>query len=151
MNKVDIMLVVHDCKELYFKRTSREYVYQFILVNNPSLVFAGFAKCHEDDIDFISDITGYDLARDRATISYLNYKIKDAQSRREEVSNAYSSTHVKSFKKRKETLKKEIEFYHKAIKFYEAKIRDRIISKEKTNNWIRDRDKLLNKRPLGEK
>lgn len=150
MNKVDIMLV-HDCKELYFKRTSREYVYQFILVNNPSLTFTGSAKCHEDDIDFISDITGYDLARDRATISYLKYKIQDAQSRREEVSNAYSSTRVKSFKKRKEALKKEIEFYHKAIKFYEAKIRDRITSKEKTNNWIRDRDKLLNKRPLGEK
>ena len=150
MNKVDLMLV-HDCKELYFKRTSREYVYQFILVDNPSLVFAGFAKCHEDDVDFISDITGYDLARDRATISYLKYKIKDAQSRREEVSNAYSSTHAKSLKKRKETLKKEIEFYHKAIKFYEAKIRDRIVSKEKTNNWIRDRDKLLNERPLGEK
>ena len=150
MNKIDIMLV-HDCKELYFKRTSREYVYQFILADNPSLVFAGFAKCHEDDVDFISDITGYDLARDRATISYLKYKIKDAQSRREEVSNAYSSTHAKSLKKRKETLKKEIEFYHKAIKFYEAEIRNRIISKEKTNNWIRDRDKLLNKRSLGEK
>ena len=150
MNKVDIMLM-HDCKELYFKRTSREYVYQFILVDNPSLVFTGSAKCHEDDIDFISDIAGYDLARDRATIAYLKYKIKDAQSRREEVSNAYSSTHVKSFKKRKEKLKKEIEFYHKAIKFYEAEIRTRIISKEKTNNWIRDRDKLLNKRSLGEK
>lgn len=150
MNKVDIMLV-HECKELYFKRTSREYVYQFILVNNPSLTFAGFAKCHEDDIDFITDITGYDLARDRAVISYLKYKIKDTQSRREEVSNAYSSTHATSLKKRKETLKKEIEFYHKAIKFYEAEIRNRIISKEKTNNWIRDRDKLLNKRPLGEK
>lgn len=150
MNKVDIMLM-HECKELYFKRANREYVYQFILVDNPSLTFAGFAKCHEDDIDFISDITGYDLARDRAIISYLKYKIKDTQSRREEVSNAYSSTHVKSLKKRKETLKKEIEFYHKAIKFYEAEIRNRIISKEKTNNWIRDRNKLLNKRPLGEK
>lgn len=150
MNKVDIMLV-HECKELYFKRSSREYVYQFILVDNTSLVFAGFAKCHEDDIDFISDITGYDLARDRATISYLKYKIKDAQSRREEVSNAYSSTHVESLKKRKETLKKEIEFYHKAIKFYEREIRNRITSKEKTNNWIRDRNKLLNERSLGEK
>ena len=150
MNKVDIMLI-HECKELYFKRTNREYVYQFILVDNPSLVFAGFAKCHEDDVDFISDITGYDLARDRATISYLKYKIKDTQSRREEVSNAYSSTRVESLKKRKETLKKEIEFYYKAIKFYEAEIRNRIISKEKTNNWIRDRDKLLNKRPLREK
>lgn len=150
MNKVDLMLV-HECKELYFKRTRREYVYQFILVDNTSLVFTGSAKCHEDDIDFISDITGYDLARDRATISYLKYKIKDAQSRREEVANAYSSTHAESLKKRKETLKKEIEFYHKAIKFYEAKIRERITSKEKTNNWIRDRDKLLNKRPLGEK
>lgn len=150
MNKVDIMLM-HECKELYFKRTNREYVYQFILVDNPSLTFAGFAKCHEDDIDFISDITGYDLARDRAIISYLKYKIKDTQSRREEVSNAYSSTRVESLKKRKETLKKEIEFYHKAIKFYEAKIRNRIIAKETTNNWIRDRDKLLNKRPLREK
>ena len=150
MNKVDIMLM-HECKELYFKRTNREYIYQFILVDNPSLTFAGFAKCHEDDIDFISDITGYDLARDRAIISYLKYKIKDTQSRREEVSNAYSSTRVESLKKRKETLKKEIEFYHKAIKFYEAKIRNRIIAKETTNNWIRDRDKLLNKRPLREK
>lgn len=150
MNKVDIMLV-HECKELYFKRSSREYVYQFILVDNTSLVFAGFAKCHEDDIDFISDITGYDLARDRATISYLKYKIKDAQSRREEVSNAYSSTHAESLKKRKEKLKKEIEFYHKAIKFYEARIRSRILSKEKTNNWIRDRNKLLNERSLEEK
>lgn len=150
MNKVDIMLV-HDCKELYFKRSSREYVYQFILVSNPSLTFMGSAKCHEDDIDFITDITGYDLARDRATISYLKYKIKDTQSRREEVSNAYSSTHVESLKKRKETLKKEIEFYHKAIKFYEREIRNRITSKEKTNNWIRDRNKLLNERSLGEK
>ena len=150
MNKVDLMLV-HDCKELYFKRTSREYVYQFILVSNPSLTFMGSAKCHEDDIDFISDITGYDLARDRATISYLKYKIKDTQSRREEVYNAYSSTRVESLKKRKETLKKEIEFYRKAIKFYEAEIRKRIISKEKTNNWIKDRNKLLNKRSLGEK
>lgn len=150
MNKVDIMLM-HECKELYFKRTNREYVYQFILVDNPSLTFAGFAKCHEDDIDFISDITGYDLARNRAIISYLKYKIKDTQSRREEVSNAYSSTHVKSLKKRKEALKKEIEFYHKAIKFYEAEIRNRITSKEKTNNWIRDRNKLLNERSLEEK
>lgn len=150
MNKTEIMLM-RDCKELYFKRTNREYIYQFILLSNSSLTFAGFAKCHEDDTDFISDITGFDLARDRATISYLKYKIKDTQSRREEVSNAYSSTHTESLKKRKEKLKKEIEFYHKAIKFYEARIRSRILSKEKTNNWIRDRDKLLNERPLGEK
>lgn len=150
MNKIEIILM-RDCKELYFKRTNREYIYQFILLNNTSLTFEGFAKCHEDDADFISDITGFDLARDRAIISYLKYKIKDAQSRREEVSNAYSSTHAESLKKRKEKLKKEIEFYHKAIKFYEARIRSRILSKEKTNNWIRDRDKLLNKRSLGEK
>ena len=50
MNKVDIMLV-HDCKELYFKRTSREYIYQLILVDNTSLVFTGLGKfslrnCH---------------------------------------------------------------------------------------------------------
>lgn len=150
MNKIDIMLM-RDCKELYFKRTSREYIYQFILLNNTSLIFEGFAKCHEDDTDFISDITGFDLARDRAIISYLKYKIKDTQNRREEVSNAYSSTHAESLKKRKKALKKEIEFYHKAVKFYETEIRKRIISKEKTNNWIRDRDKLLNERPLGEK
>lgn len=150
MNKIEIMLM-RDCKELYFKRTNREYIYQFILLNNTSLIFEGFAKCHEDDTDFISDITGFDLARDRATISYLKYKIKDTQNRREEVSNAYSSTRAESLKKRKKALKKEIEFYHKAIKFYETEIRKRIISKEKTNNWIRDRDKLLNERPLGEK